>query len=86
MPGRISRMWFELTTPGKFEIACAEMCGTYHYRMKSDLTVYNQEDFDHWYSAAKELALQENDEENAEEFWGWPWATRKVGNATAMNQ
>jgi cytochrome c oxidase subunit 2 len=73
IPGRITRMWVELTKPGKYEIACAEMCGTHHYLMKSNLTVYSEEDFLAWQADARELAVASNDVENPDEFWGWKW-------------
>jgi heme/copper-type cytochrome/quinol oxidase subunit 2 len=34
---------------GAYEIACAELCGLQHYRMKAFLTVDNsEEDFQNW--------------------------------------
>lgn len=73
MPGRVSRMWIELTAPGKFEIACAEMCGTYHYRMASKLTVHTEEDFKTWMDEAEDKADQVNDKEDPSRYWGWKW-------------
>lgn len=73
IPGRITRLWMELTTPGDYDIACAEMCGTYHYRMAAKLKVYSPEDFEEWYSTAKTRAKELNDPENADFFWGWKW-------------
>ncbi len=73
IPGRLTRMWWEPTKAGTWDIACAEMCGTYHYRMKASLTTYSQEDFAVWLAEAQEKALQENDPENPELFWGWKW-------------
>ncbi len=73
MPGRISKMWFELTTPGNYEIACAEMCGTHHYKMASKFKVYSPEDFQRWLATANQMALAENDLANADYFWGWQW-------------
>ncbi len=73
MPGRISRMWIELTAPGNFEIACAEMCGTYHYRMASKLTVHTAEDFQSWMELAQDRADQVNDKEDPTRYWGWKW-------------
>lgn len=73
MPGRISRLWYELTTPGIYDIACAEMCGTYHYRMKAVLTVYSQEDYNAWLNEMEERAHQTNEKDNADLYWGWQW-------------
>ncbi len=73
MPGRVSRMWVELTKAGKFEIACAEICGTYHYRMASKLTVHSPEDFKAWMEEAELKADQVNDKEDPTRYWGWKW-------------
>jgi cytochrome c oxidase subunit 2 len=73
IPGRITRMWFELTKTGVFDIACAEMCGTHHYKMKATMTVYTPEEFASWQNQAQTLALQTNDKENPDYYWGWKW-------------
>ena len=43
-PGYVTRMWFEAKSSGKFEIACSQMCGWAHYKMKGDLTVLPQKE------------------------------------------
>ncbi len=73
MPGRVSRMWVELTKDGKYEIACAEICGTFHYRMASKLTVHTPAEFNEWMADAEERAAQVNDKEDPARFWGWKW-------------
>lgn len=60
VPGMITRYWFTATKPGGYEIACAELCGLGHYRMRGFLTVHSQADFDAWYAeqmAKKQLQL-----------------------------
>lgn len=73
IPGRITRMWVELNKAGEWGIACAEMCGTFHYRMAAKLTTYTQENYDAWLAEAEERAVVENDPERAEMYWGWKW-------------
>jgi cytochrome c oxidase subunit 2 len=73
IPGRITRMWFEATKPGVYDIACAEMCGTHHYLMKAQLTVLSQEDYDKWTNEAQQIAKNGNDIENLDNYWGWKW-------------
>lgn len=73
MPGRISRIWFELTKTGKFEIACAEMCGTHHYLMKANMIVMDQDTFDNWSKEALKIASYSIDKNNKNNYWGWPW-------------
>lgn len=74
MPGRISRMWFELTKTGLYDIACAEMCGTFHYRMQSKLTVYPQAEYDAWLSEMQTRTKHVTELDNADLYWGWQWS------------
>jgi cytochrome c oxidase subunit 2 len=49
VPGMSIELWFEPTQPGTYEIACAELCGIGHYRMKAALTIDDsQASFDTW--------------------------------------
>lgn len=54
VPGLPTEIWFEATKPGRFEIACAELCGLGHYRMRGFLTVHTPEGFEAW--LAQEMA------------------------------
>jgi len=53
VPGMIIRVWFQATQTGEFEIACAELCGLGHYRMRGRVTVESQADFDAWLAEVK---------------------------------
>lgn len=48
LPGRIINVWFEAMKEGEYEIACAELCGLGHYRMRAFVTVHSQADYDQW--------------------------------------
>jgi cytochrome c oxidase subunit 2 len=48
VPGLPTRIWFEGTRTGNWEIACAELCGLAHYRMKGFVTVETPEQFGKW--------------------------------------
>lgn len=48
VPGMTTRIWFEATRVGNWEIACAELCGLGHYRMKGFVTVETPEEFERW--------------------------------------
>src|SRR6266498_4409423 len=39
VPGMMIRVHFTANRPGKYELACAELCGQFHYRMKSFMLV-----------------------------------------------
>lgn len=48
LPGRTIRGWFNATTTGKYEIACAELCGFGHYNMRGFLIVHDADDYQRW--------------------------------------
>ena len=58
VPGMTIHMHFNATVPGQYEIACAELCGLGHYRMRSFLNVVSQAEFDKWIRD-QETALQQ---------------------------
>ena len=40
--------WFVPTKVGEYEIACAELCGLGHYRMRGFLRILPQDEFQAW--------------------------------------
>lgn len=48
VPGMRIPLWFEPTKTGRFEIACAQLCGLGHYRMKGEVVVHTPEEFEAW--------------------------------------
>jgi cytochrome c oxidase subunit 2 len=48
VPGMAIESWFTPNKIGKYEIACAELCGLQHYRMKGELTVESEQDYKKW--------------------------------------
>ena len=48
IPGDTVPIWFEASRAGKYEIACAQLCGLGHYRMRGFFTVHEQADFEKW--------------------------------------
>jgi cytochrome c oxidase subunit 2 len=73
IPGKISRLWFEATKTGEFDIACAEMCGTHHYRMQGRMFVQSEDEFNKWLGEAQQIAEYGNDTDNLDNYWGWKW-------------
>ncbi|MCI0349209.1 MAG: cytochrome C oxidase subunit II [Acidobacteriales bacterium] len=47
-PGTMDFASFLPNRPGTYEIACAELCGLGHYRMRAALRVVSAEEFEHW--------------------------------------
>ncbi len=74
IPGRLTRLWFKPIKTGYFDIACAEMCGTYHYRMQAKLTVYSEAEFETWMNEAQDRAVVSNEVSNPDMYWGWQWS------------
>jgi cytochrome c oxidase subunit 2 len=48
VPGMTIRVWFQPTDTGTFELACAELCGLGHYRMRAVATVHAEGDYRRW--------------------------------------
>ncbi len=57
IPGLEIPIWFTPNRVGEYEIACAQLCGLSHYRMRGFVTVESQAEVDSW--------LQQIAEENA---------------------
>ena len=56
VPGMHTRIWFEGNKVGHWEIACAELCGLGHFRMKGFITVDTPDDYQKW--LAEQAAAQ----------------------------
>lgn len=56
VPGITGRLWVDAVKTGNYEIACAELCGLGHYRMRGYLVIESKEAFDKW--LAETLAEQ----------------------------
>jgi len=72
-PGQVSKFWFDSTQVGDFEIVCAHLCGTNHYKMKAFLKVVETQDFADWKNEMSEWALKTYDESREMPRWGWDW-------------
>lgn len=48
VPGLVVPVRFTATKTGQFEIACAELCGLGHHRMRSFIDVLSDEDYAKW--------------------------------------
>ena len=48
VPGLVSRLPFRADTLGSYEIACSELCGLGHYRMRAYLEVVEEAEFEAW--------------------------------------
>ena len=68
IPGMVIPTWFTPTKTGNWDIACAQLCGLGHYRMKGFLNILSQKDYDDWtYSQAPVISADGTDE--YDDFW-----------------
>ncbi len=54
-PGHTVRTWFTPTRTGKWDIACSQLCGLGHYRMRGEYSVIAEAEWAKWQES--ELAL-----------------------------
>lgn len=53
VPGLTIPVWFDTDQAGHYELVCAELCGWGHGKMRSNVTVHeNQRQFDEWVQSA----------------------------------
>ena len=55
IPGIVQPVWFTPTRTGRWEIACSQLCGLAHYRMKATYAIQTEDEFQAW--LAEEAAL-----------------------------
>ena len=48
IPGMTIPLWFVPTRPGEYDIACSQLCGLGHFRMRGFVTVQSDADFRKW--------------------------------------
>lgn len=73
MPGFQTRVWFEATRAGRYEIGCAQFCGVSHNRMQGWLVAEPAADFAAWQARLGARAKAAYDPDDADAHWGWPW-------------
>jgi cytochrome c oxidase subunit II len=73
IPGTVTRMWFQPTVAGVFEIACAQHCGAWHYKMRAEVTISEPEGYSRWLARAEADATLRYDPADREAHDGWPW-------------
>lgn len=79
-PGMVTAIWFQAKKTGDYEIACAELCGNGHYKMKGYLKVQSKENFNAWLSEQEPEVTEDDwddwgddEDEGIPTKWGWPW-------------
>lgn len=72
-PGYVTRLWFQAKELGTFEIACSQMCGWAHYKMRGEMTIVSDGDYEKWLTEAEGDAARRFDPADKEAMWGWEW-------------
>ncbi len=52
IPGMDIPIWFQANETGDYEIACAQLCGLGHYKMRGEVHIKTPEEFDAWQKTA----------------------------------
>jgi cytochrome c oxidase subunit 2 len=52
VPGKLTTLWFNATTPGTYQLFCAEYCGTNHSGMIGQVVAMEPEAYEAWLSGA----------------------------------
>ena len=53
VPGKLTTLWFEATTPGTYHMFCAEYCGTKHSGMIGEVIVMQPHDYEAWLAGGR---------------------------------
>jgi cytochrome c oxidase subunit 2 len=74
VPGMTIPQWFKCLKTGDYEIVCAELCGSGHTKMRGEMHVLSQEDFDAWLKKEK---AEQGDHIPADDNHWKSWYVRK---------
>jgi cytochrome c oxidase subunit 2 len=50
IPGMRIPVWFQAAKTGRYEVACAQLCGNNHYSMRAIMVVDDEAAFNEWYA------------------------------------
>jgi cytochrome c oxidase subunit 2 len=60
VPGLKIPVWFDADQVGRYELACAELCGWGHYKMRGNVTVHaTRAEFEDWVRASSREAVRD---------------------------
>lgn len=59
VPGQITKVWFNINKKGKYDIQCAEYCGTRHSYMLSYVNVLSEQEYKSWIKPKEEKSAKD---------------------------
>jgi cytochrome c oxidase subunit 2 len=70
LPGRYTELWFNATTPGRYQILCAEYCGAGHSIMRGEVIVLRPQEYEDWLAMERRglLASQQDGQPTGLDF------------------
>jgi cytochrome c oxidase subunit 2 len=77
IPGMTTRIWFQATVPGHYEVGCAQHCGVNHYKMRGLLNARTESDYHDWLARAETDSRLRYDEAGLGTTGAWDWETGK---------
>jgi cytochrome c oxidase subunit 2 len=77
IPGMTTRAWFQATTPGQYELGCAQHCGVSHYKMRGLLVARAGADYQAWLARAETDSRLRADPAAPAAPFGWDWESSK---------
>ena len=54
-PGIVQPVWFTPTTTGQWDIACSQLCGLGHFRLKGVYAIQTRAEYEAWLAAEAAL-------------------------------
>ena len=73
VPGMINQLWWQAKQTGVFDIACAQHCGTNHYKMRGKLTVLEPDALRRLGRRGLGAVARELRPHDRSAHWGWDW-------------
>jgi cytochrome c oxidase subunit 2 len=58
VPGIVQPVWFTPTQTGQWDIACSQLCGLGHFRMRGVYAIQTQEEYAAWLKEEAEFLTQ----------------------------
>jgi cytochrome c oxidase subunit 2 len=77
IPGMTTRAWFQATTPGRYELGCAQHCGVSHYKMRGLLVARAADDYAEWLARAETDSRLRQDPGAPADAGAWGWEAVK---------